>query len=154
MTFVETAARGAAANRRTAQANPMSLLRKLRENDKTGSMAVVLKKWKQQIIDDTEMLDAALVYAGTNYWHSLEQDEKKQIPLKTRQAQAQQAEALAQEVRQIVLMDLLLPNGKQLRNATFADCQKAGGWFLRIAKKGRPHQVVGNVLTEEQLRKI
>jgi hypothetical protein len=59
---------------------------------------------------------------------------------------------LKQQIVQLVLLDLMLPNGKVLREATGADCAKAGGWFAAIAKKVKPKQVVGAVLSEEQLQ--
>lgn len=162
MTFVESAQLGATANSRSAQKNPLDVLRKLRDADRTGSASKVLERWKKEIVGDDDLLDAALVYAGTNYWHRLEDDERRERMLTQQrkgreQSKAQQQQKtleLTQQIRQIVLLDLELPNGKKLRDATFADCKKAGGWFLRVSKKGRPQQIVGVALTEEQLRAI
>lgn len=58
----------------------------------------------------------------------------------------------------LVLLDQVLPNGKKLRNATGADCKglapKMGIWLGKIARKLRPEQTVGKVLTESQVREI
>jgi radical SAM superfamily enzyme with C-terminal helix-hairpin-helix motif len=52
------------------------------------------------------------------------------------------------------LLDLILPNGKALRDATFAECATAGGWFTKVSKLGKPQQIVGKIVSEEQLKAI
>jgi hypothetical protein len=53
----------------------------------------------------------------------------------------------------IILLDLMMPNGKALRDCTGIDCRKFGGWFGRIADKvGR--KKVGDVLSEKEIRNL
>jgi hypothetical protein len=47
-----------------------------------------------------------------------------------------------------------LPNGKLLRNCTGSDCKRFGGWYQRLAAKVRPRKLVGNVLSEQDVRKL
>lgn len=54
----------------------------------------------------------------------------------------------------IKFLEILTPNGKVLRDCTKEDCADASGWFTRIAARLRPKQIVGDVLTENQLRLI
>lgn len=54
-------------------------------------------------------------------------------------------------VRNRVLMDTILPSGKKLKHATFAECEFAGGWFSEIAKMGAPRQIVGKTISEQDL---
>lgn len=58
----------------------------------------------------------------------------------------------------LVLLDTVLPNGKKLRNATGADCKglapKIGVWLGKIARKVKPDQAVGKVLSEREVRDI
>lgn len=61
---------------------------------------------------------------------------------------------LKAKVRDVVLLDILLPNGKALRDATGADCVKAGGFFAEVAKQIKPTQVVDRHLTEGDLQNI
>ena len=56
--------------------------------------------------------------------------------------------------RKIILMDLTLPNGKMLRYATGAECVKAGGFYLEVAKHVKSTQVVDKHLTEDDLKNI
>ena len=57
-------------------------------------------------------------------------------------------------IRKIILMDLTLPNGKMLRYATGAECVKAGGFYLEVAKHVKSTQVVDKHLTEDDLKNI
>lgn len=58
---------------------------------------------------------------------------------------------LSRRLHNRVLMDVLLPNGKKLRDSTFRACAEAGGWFGKIAAMGKPDQIVGAILTEQEL---
>jgi hypothetical protein len=52
------------------------------------------------------------------------------------------------------LMDHTLSNGKELRDASFGDCAKEGGWFLAISKCGKANEIVGKKLTETDLKNL
>lgn len=157
--YVQT---GAAATRRASVSNPMELLNTLRERNPTESFERQFTKWRQLVERNDKHLTSALLYAFRNYWSALDRDQRaerrseiwKSEQVKEKAEQEQQVQQLVKQVKTIVLMDMMLPNGKKLRDASFADCTKAGGWYRKIAKKGRPHQIVGAVLTEEQLRTI
>lgn len=58
------------------------------------------------------------------------------------------------KLRSVVLLDLLLPDGKALRDATGAECAKAGGFFADVAKTLKPSQVVDRHLREGDLQNI
>lgn len=61
---------------------------------------------------------------------------------------------LKMNMRAVILLDLMLPNGKALRHATGAECAKAGGFYAEIAKHIKPTQVVDRHLTEGNLQDI
>jgi hypothetical protein len=76
---------------------------------------------------------------------------------KREESAARTAEAFAElkaKVRNIILLDLELPNGKKLRNATGAECKKAGGFYAEIAKHLKPSQVVDRHMSEADLQSI
>lgn len=62
--------------------------------------------------------------------------------------------SLKTAIRDVLLLDLELPNGKLLRHATGAECAKAGGFYSEIARHIKPTQVVDKHLTEDKLRDI
>ena len=72
-----------------------------------------------------------------------------------RQAETEAFVAAAAPIaRRIILMNMELPDGTKLRDATFAQCKKAGGWWLQLAGMGKPKQIVGETLSEADLGKI
>lgn len=52
------------------------------------------------------------------------------------------------------ILDFVMPNGKTLRDCTFREVAQAGDRFAKIAAMGRPNQVVGKVLTDEQAARL
>jgi hypothetical protein len=61
---------------------------------------------------------------------------------------------VAKTMRNIILLDLMLPSGKLVRNSTGAECTKAGGFFAEIGKRIGSRKIVGNVLSEADLQAI
>lgn len=61
---------------------------------------------------------------------------------------------LKAKLRAVILLDITLPNGKKLRDATGAECAKAGGFYAAVAKHVKPTQVVDKHLSEADLRNI
>lgn len=53
-----------------------------------------------------------------------------------------------------VLLNLELPNGKKLRDATGAECIKAGSFYADIGKVLKPTQVVGRHFSEQEIRNV
>jgi hypothetical protein len=70
------------------------------------------------------------------------------------QARAVEAEKIASTVREMILLDMITPNGKKLRDLTGRECGELGGWFGKLAVKVKATQKVGTVLTEPQLREL
>ncbi len=79
---------------------------------------------------------------------------RRRDPIERAEALAEKHDRVKSIVAQIVLLDLTMPNGMALRDCTFAECAKFGGFFAKIAKKGKPKQIVGKVMTEEQLQAL
>lgn len=52
------------------------------------------------------------------------------------------------------LLDLVMPNGKQLRHCTGAECVRFGGLYTRIGERVGAAGLVGKVLSEDELAKF
>lgn len=137
----------------------MQVLVDLIDGDPTADNNRLFRKWWEAVQADDELLDAVALHAFTNMVSALDRDRKK--PAKPAVQSARQVKALRAEVakitervRNLVLMDLTLPNGKKLRNSTFKECSLAGGWFKLLACKGKPSQIVGKVLSEADLHAL
>lgn len=61
---------------------------------------------------------------------------------------------LKSKLRDVLLLDLVMPDGKKLREATGAECAKAGGFYAEIAKHIKPTQVVDKHMSEADLRNV
>jgi hypothetical protein len=62
--------------------------------------------------------------------------------------------ALDRKVAAIVLLDLMMPNQRALRDCTGAECAGFGGWFAAIARRVASDEFVGDVLDEAQLQHL
>jgi hypothetical protein len=71
---------------------------------------------------------------------------------RTDKVKEQLKERVTQEA--ILLLKLPMPNGKELGRCTGADCRTFGGWFTALADKVSARQIVGNALSEKQVRRI
>lgn len=122
--------------------------------------ALLIKLFKEAAREDDEYLEAAIDHAVHNTFNSLrkaKQRAQSQPAARAQRAAREQVTATVVESikNQIFRMNITLPlTGKMLRDSTFRDCAKTGGWFAKVATKGQPNQIVGNVLTEGQLRAI
>lgn len=84
---------------------------------------------------------------------------RRSVPPSPEQREASarlQADTIAQFRATVrgALLDLAMPDGKQLRHATGADCVKTGGFFAAVGKAIKPTQVVDKHLTEGDLQNI
>lgn len=61
---------------------------------------------------------------------------------------------MKRKMQEVCIMDLILPSGKTVRDSTFAECKKAGGFLGFLATKGKPSQIVGKVFNDEQVQKF
>lgn len=149
---------GSAAVSRVAQKNPMEVLISLIEDDPTADADRLFGQWLKQVREDEDLLLPALRHTFTNMLSCLDRDRRRQKPraLATSR-QVERAETVERAKNIIVshiFMNMALPGGKLLRDARFKDCAAAGGWFSRVAKMGKPDEVVGRTISEEDLRGI
>jgi hypothetical protein len=157
---------GAAATRRASTKNPMEMLSRLRERYPTGSFEDLFAKWRKDVERDAEANTAALLHSFRNYWTSLDRDNRAKPEPKSPEdwaaereqretEKAAEREELKQRFTQFIFLEMVLPIcGKRLKDATFAECSTEGGLLSKIGKMGKPNQIVGKTVTEEQLRRL
>jgi len=151
------------------------LLVSIIEGDPGADRDRLFRKWTQQMfeadglvelaIDPEGYLWAVLRHTFANLLSSLDRDgrkrkQKQQTPeqrAKVQEDRQAKVEVLKQQVEQTVLLNLVLSNGKKIRDCTGAECIKEGagrikegGWLMAIGKKvGK--RLVGEVLSEKQI---
>jgi hypothetical protein len=134
----------------------MELLVSLIEAEPIAKAETLFRRWLEIVREDEDYLIPALQHTFANLYNALSKTKRrrKSTNIADRKKQQQKIEAAAQAVSEMILLDLTLPNGKKLRDATFRECTEAGGWWIKIGKKGKPNQIVGKVLSEKDIQAI
>jgi uncharacterized protein YfaP (DUF2135 family) len=147
-------------------ANPRDILKRLMEENPRMEKPALLAALRHELLseDRIEYLDAVIEYWFSNNYHSLvapRVSATRPSPAVAKAAKQEKIAAIRQKVERHIeekvearLLDFIMPSGKTLRDSTGADCAKAGGWLTKIAGKVNARQRVGNVLSEEQVRKL
>jgi len=136
--------------------NPRSILLKLiadNSHETRQDEDHILELFWQEIRNDEEMLHTiAVKYWGTNNYSYLVY---RPDPGSRTKTTAENIEAAKNSIlSRIILLDFNMPNGKPLRECTKQDCQRFGGWLLKVARAMKPKQKVGDVFSEHELRKL
>jgi hypothetical protein len=103
------------------------------------------------------LIEEALRRAFDNDWNGLQKPKRRPRPTPEEIEEAKaKVKATAEAIKAIVLLDLVQPNGKKLRDCTGADVRqfatKMPSWFKAIAAKVKPDEIVGAILTETDIR--
>lgn len=153
---MELHANGASFLAQTRESNPLDFVKKAISTLPNGDRKERFKKFEEMLDGEEEYERAVRWYFFVNMHDYLTTKRSTSVrDNDRRQARNEVIRQMAETIKEkIQLLNLVLPNGKLLRDATFADCSKAQGWFGKVAKMGKLNQIVGRVLTEEKLRAI
>ena len=169
MTAVDTGIQGAK-RQSFHKASPRGVLMALINENPRAPESTLLRLFGQKIKEDAESgddyLSPIIEYWFAHNYPSLMKGTrtpaaKRAAKQAARVKDVEIAEKVTARIRQeaqIILLDMVLPNGKALRDCTGRDCSKLGGkvgaWLTKIAGKVKPGEVVGDVLDEAQVRKL
>lgn len=152
---------GGPAVHKTSTENPAELLIGIMEKNPHARREELMQMFRKVMAEAITEEPAYLVPLADRYFYheynnivsyrrrALQRDRPKGPAERRRELEDTKA-----AIRRVIVLDLVLPNGKKARESTFADCKKAGGFWLKIANKGKPNQIVGKVLTDEQAQAI
>lgn len=126
--------------RKSPGESPAGLRAKVREHVTAAHFEELFKNWFKQY------------YPKVRSEHMENAGRARRAP-RTAEERVRARAALAAMVRGR-LMDLVLSNGKKLRESTFGDCRRESGWLASIAELGKTNEIVGNHLAEEDLVKL
>lgn len=79
---------------------------------------------------------------------------QKPARAKPRRMSQEDIAAAAEKLKTAVLLDLVQSNGKKLRDCTGEECQRIGGWLIKIADRIGPNGIVGKQLSEAEVANI
>lgn len=154
MTYTETLRQGAAVVRRTAHKNIMELLASIAMADPTADNEQRFRKWSEAIKEDENYLQAALRHTFTNLNNVLEKGAGTQHELQTKREKPALIQTLKERVRAVVILDFIMPNGKQLRDCRADYVKRCNGGFAKLVAKLKPNQIVGQAITDEEAQKL
>jgi hypothetical protein len=159
---------GGPAMHKMAKKNPDAVLLAVMNENPDSPQEDVLAEWWKRIRKDEELLYACAMAHGVNAMRNIgllriDPQERAEVVRPQRSA-AERAErktealkeaaVMAETTRQVILLDMVMPNGNPLRDCTDKDCAKAGGWLSKVAAKLKPGEKVGDVLSETEVRRL
>ena len=122
---------------------------------------LLLEKFVACLREDDDYFLAAAEYAFDNALRALRREQAEPTVMqKAKQAKhkagvaAAHAKRVARIKSNIVLLSMMMPNGKKLRDCSGEECSHFGGWYRRIASDIGPTKLVGDVLSEQQVRAL
>lgn len=147
-------------------ANPRELLKRIIDDNPGTDRQALLHLFRDQMWREEgaeEYVDTIIEYWFANNYHSLVGPQPAFTQAQSRTRSADVVRALRERVQakiveraNIVLSDMVLPNGKRLADCSGKECAQMGaalgGLIGRIAQHVKPKQIVGAVLTEVQLQ--
>jgi hypothetical protein len=144
------------------KANPRELIMRIMRENPSADETTLRELFWREVRNDEDYQRVLSEYFLDHVFKSLHDSESRKRSSKQAKEAARerahsvkrQLKARVQEEAKLILLDLLMPNGKTLRNCTGADCECFGGWFTRLAKHVPAKKLVGDVLNERDVRKL
>lgn len=137
------------------RANPRELLRRLLDENPNDDKAALFEIFWSEISEEasTDLLKSVAEYWFANNYHSLTGHAAVRPLARKSEIKALIEKRIIEEAR-VMLLDMMMPNGKYLAQCTKEECTVFGGWLKAVASKLTPNQEVGAVLSEDELRAI
>jgi hypothetical protein len=143
--------------------NPRKALAKIIDDNPKGPETVWRTLFHELAVEDSDYAKAIIEWWLDNNLKALmtKEDALREARAAASAAKPPTKDAIKSTLRehinhqaQIILLDLLMPNGKKLALCTGRECGKFGGWFTALADKVPANKAVSDVLSEGEVRKI
>lgn len=143
--------------------NPREILARIIEENPKASRGVILMKVSEELLQphNAEMIDVVIEYWFSNNYASLlaTRSTSSENIQQRREKRSESIRSAKQKISKgidaivkIRLLEMIMPNGKPLKECTFAECAEFGNWATRLSAKGNPHEKIGVILNEEDVR--
>lgn len=161
---IETGVLGAKRTSYTARTNPREILKGVMEANPHASVSELCALFEKEVRQDEGAVSVVIEYYVSNQSRYLRQPStaSQVIAAKERRqtivAVKQKIVAKVERKARMLLLEMILPNGKLLRDCTGKECaalaKKMGGWLAKVAEKVKPSQIIGEVLSEADVRRL
>jgi hypothetical protein len=146
------------------RANPRDMLKRLIEKNPKANKDELFNLFCEAVENEPMIIEVIIEYWYINNYQSLM---APRLTAKVATAYRREAITTALKARataviekkaKIILLDMVMPSGKKLRDTTFAACaelgERMGQWLSDLSVMGAPNQKIGSVLTEDQVRQV
>jgi hypothetical protein len=143
--------------------SPKEVMFRLRMENQQATKEDLLRLFRAEANANPELSDVCIEIAAINAYSAWEKlrEHPSRSPSQERQAQRERQEASIEQASEVVariqravILDFVMPNNKPLRNCTFKEVRKFGKGFQKLGMAGRPNQIVGEVLSETQAKRL
>jgi CheY-like chemotaxis protein len=145
--------------------NPRELLAFVVNGNDGKSRDELLHLFNRAVRENDEILDTLIEYWFNNNFKSLErlsEPSQREALKRARDEKASEFRAAINDAverkARIMLMDIMMPNGKRLRACTGDECRElsksTGRWLAAVSREMKPKQKVGEALTEDRLHEL
>lgn len=157
MTHIDTGITGAK-RQSWKHENPRDILISIIDEHPSAAKEKLLEVFTQTVLEKGRrgLLETIIEYWFANNLQSLLLGDSK---LKEQFSKPQRIAKLKEQIRErikiaagVVLLDMILPNKKRLRDCSGAECAAVGGWLSVVATKMSPSDIVGKKFSEQDVR--
>ena len=137
--------------------NPRETLISIIDEHPNAAKEKLLEIFTQAVLEKGRraLLETIIEYWFANNLHSLLNSDSQL----RKQFSNPQIAKIKQQIRErikiaagIVLMDMIMPNKKRLRDCSGAECAAVGGWLSIVATRMPPSAIVGKTFNEQEMR--
>jgi len=148
--------------------NPRDLLKSVLDENPGADRPAIFALFRERLREDNEAeeyVDTIIEYWLANNYYSLVGPQRSVQTITRVRAVTQSAEEIRTRVAKkikdsanIVLLEMMMPNGKPLRDCTGKECRdlsvRVGDWLSQVGKRVKARQTVGDALSEADLQAI
>jgi hypothetical protein len=152
-------------------ANPREVLKEILSENQVSDRAIIFSAFHERMRQDDadDYLESIIDYWLANNYYALVGPAPVRPYARKAGSSSETINAVAgnietqlrkkiQEQAKIMLLEMVLPNGKALKDCTGNECQemsaRLGPWLAAVAERVQPTQLVGDALTEDQVRDL
>jgi hypothetical protein len=159
MTHVDTGITGAK-RQSWKHDNPRDVLKNILEQNARAAKEELLEIFTRTMFEkgNRALIETVIEYWFANNLNSLLNSDSR---LKGQFSKPQQVTKIKDQIRErikiaagVVLMDMIMPNKKRLRDCSGAECAAVGGWLSVVSARMSPSAIVGKTFSEQDIRSM
>lgn len=152
---IQSARNGSSALAKGAADNPREMLINLIDQHKDSTKEDLFKQFRGHLEDEPGYRRAVDWYFFINmYEYATTSRNRNKDPVQRAAHAAGQREAVDNIKAQVVLLALIMPNGKAMKDCSGAEMARFGNRYQKIAARVGKNKTVGAVLSEDQVKGI